>query len=550
MKKLLYPLAFILTTFLILYSCSVDEEDTTPPNSTIQSTTPEPETPAPSQYTLTVTAVEGGTVSTEGGTYDEGTNINVSAQIIQGYVFTGWNDGSITNPKIITLNQDTSLSASFISIQDYFNSNFNSSTIPEINAPNNTTDNYLKWFRPFYDYNSLIDRAQYSFTYINDNGDVGLNPPPSEENHGHQQMFTQFLDINNNQIPDLVISAHDVTTDDIGEIYVIIDNELKFRFDSQQAVTRKILSGDIDGNGSEDIVLIGTGIDGPPYTGTKIKIIYFTPNNYEIVTLSEQPSYYHTGAIGDVNNDNNLDIMVVNNQNTASDGETFIYLGKGNKTFSKIYQGNNWPSANYPSGFTNRYNMEFHDFNNDDNLDIIIGGHEWEFKLPELGVPFRTTIYYGNGDGTFDYFNPIILPEIDYWGIVNDFKMLDIDDDGTSEIIINRTTGHEDYNVVDNDRGYDGIKIQILKKVDGEYINHQIIDGPSGWFDLPPTWIEWIPFIEMFDVNGDGILDIVPDSEGISNPNYNELKRYWGMYYRGDSSGRFELDFFNPNQPN
>jgi uncharacterized repeat protein (TIGR02543 family) len=140
MKKLLYPIAFTLTAFLILYSCSAEEEDTTPPPSIIQ--TPEPETQAPSQYTLTVTAGEGGTVSTEGGTYDEGTNINVSAQIIQGYVFTGWNDGSITNPKTITLNQDTSLSASFISIQDYFNSNFNSSTIPEINAPNNTTDNY------------------------------------------------------------------------------------------------------------------------------------------------------------------------------------------------------------------------------------------------------------------------------------------------------------------------------------------------------------------------------------------------------------------------
>ena len=548
MKKLYLLSIIALTSIALIYSCSTEEEDTTPPPSVVA--TPEPEPPAPTQFTLTVTAGEGGTVSTDGGTYDEGTNINVSAQVIQGYVFTGWNDGSTTNPKSITVNKDTSLSASFISIQDYFNSNFNSSTIPEINAPNNTTDNYLQWFRPFYDYNSLIERAQYSFTYINDNGDVGLNPPPSEENHGHQQMFTQFLDINNNQIPDLVISAHDVTTDDIGEIYVIIDNELKFRFDSQQAVTRKILSGDIDGNGSEDIVLIGTGIDGPPYTGTKIKIIYFTPNNYEIVTLNEQNSYYHTGAIGDVNNDNNLDIMVVNNQDTASDGETFIYLGNGDKTFSKIYQGNNWPSANYPSGFTNRYNMEFHDFNNDNNLDIIIGGHEWEFKLPELGVPFRTAIYYGNGDGTFDYFNPTILPEIDYWGIVNDFKMLDVDNDGLSEIIINRTTGHEDYNIVDNDRGYDGIKIQILKKVDGEYINHQIIDGPSGWFDLPPTWIEWIPFIEMFDVNGDGILDIVPDSEGISNPNYNELKRYWGMYYRGDSSGRFELDFFNPNQPN
>ena len=65
MKKLIYPLAFTLTAFIILYSCSAEEEDNTPPPSIIQ--TPEPETPAPTQYTLTVSAGEGGTVSTEGG---------------------------------------------------------------------------------------------------------------------------------------------------------------------------------------------------------------------------------------------------------------------------------------------------------------------------------------------------------------------------------------------------------------------------------------------------------------------------------------------------
>ncbi|MDA9576671.1 hypothetical protein N9R72_00495 [Flavobacteriaceae bacterium] len=69
MKKLLYPIAFALTTFLILFSCSAEEEDTTPPP-TVQQPTPEPEPSAPTQYTLTVTASEGGTVSTEGGTYD------------------------------------------------------------------------------------------------------------------------------------------------------------------------------------------------------------------------------------------------------------------------------------------------------------------------------------------------------------------------------------------------------------------------------------------------------------------------------------------------
>ena len=550
MKKLLYPLSLILTAFLILYSCS-PEEETEAPTSTVQSTTPEPEpeTPEPVvvQYTLTVTASEGGTVSNEGGAYDEGSNVIVSADVIQGYVFTGWNDGSNSNPRTFSLNTNISVTANYSSIQDYFNDNFNASSIPELTSPNNSTDNYLQSFRPFYDYNSLIGRTQYSFTYVNDNGDVGLNPPPSDENHGHQQMFTQFLDINNNQIPDLVISAHDVTTEDIGEIYVIIDNELTFRFDSQQACTRKILSGDFDNNGSDDIVLIGTGIDQQPYSGTKTKIIYFTPNNYEIVSLDEQASYYHTGAIGDVNNDSNLDIMVVNNQNNVSDGDTFVYLGNGDKTFSKVYQGRTFPSESDSNAFGNRYNMDFHDFNNDNNLDIIIGGHEWDVGYER---PYRTSIYYGNGDGTFDYSNPILIPEVDYWGIVNDFKMLDIDNDGISEIIINRTTGHEDYGVLENDRGYDGVKIQILKKADNEYVEHQIIDVPNSWFDLPPTWIEWIPFIEMFDVNHDGILDIVPDSEGISNPDYNELKRFWGMYYKGNSSGRFELEYFNPNQPN
>jgi hypothetical protein len=59
MKKLLYPLAFALATFLILYSCSTEEEDTTPPP-LVQQPTPEPEPTAPTQYTLTVTAGEGG----------------------------------------------------------------------------------------------------------------------------------------------------------------------------------------------------------------------------------------------------------------------------------------------------------------------------------------------------------------------------------------------------------------------------------------------------------------------------------------------------------
>ena len=87
MKKIaLYSLC------LVLFFCSKDEE-TQAPTSTVQGTTPEPEpeTPAPVvvQYTLTVTAGEGGSV-TDGGTFDDGTEVIITASPIEGYRFTGW----------------------------------------------------------------------------------------------------------------------------------------------------------------------------------------------------------------------------------------------------------------------------------------------------------------------------------------------------------------------------------------------------------------------------------------------------------------------------
>ena len=118
MKKLLYPIAFILTAFLILYSCSTEEEDTTPPPQ-VQQPTPEPE-PEVSQFTLTVTAAEGGTVSTEGGTYDEGTEVTITATPAEGYEFVGWEGSdSDSNSLSITLNGNTSIQALFTQNQIY-----------------------------------------------------------------------------------------------------------------------------------------------------------------------------------------------------------------------------------------------------------------------------------------------------------------------------------------------------------------------------------------------------------------------------------------------
>ena len=95
-----YSFSFLfvcLLSFIIVFSCSTEEEESVAP--VVQTPQPEPE---PLEYTLTVSAADGGTVSTEGGTYDEGTEVTITATANEGYRFDGW-EGIDSNENTITL---------------------------------------------------------------------------------------------------------------------------------------------------------------------------------------------------------------------------------------------------------------------------------------------------------------------------------------------------------------------------------------------------------------------------------------------------------------
>ena len=66
------------------------------------------------QYTLTVNSADDakGTV-TGGGTYTEGSKVNVSATPKSGYVFDKWSDGVTTASRQVTVNSNLTLTASF-----------------------------------------------------------------------------------------------------------------------------------------------------------------------------------------------------------------------------------------------------------------------------------------------------------------------------------------------------------------------------------------------------------------------------------------------------
>ena len=117
MKLSLSLLSICVLSFVLIYSCSTEEVESVAP--VVQTPQPEPE-PDPVEYSLTVSAADGGTVSTEGGTYDDGTEVTITATANEGYRFTGWEGNDSTNESLtITLNADQTLQALFELIPIY-----------------------------------------------------------------------------------------------------------------------------------------------------------------------------------------------------------------------------------------------------------------------------------------------------------------------------------------------------------------------------------------------------------------------------------------------
>ncbi|MBT8291913.1 MAG: hypothetical protein KJN70_01460, partial [Eudoraea sp.] len=79
-------ITIVLITLLLFTTCSKDSSNPElQNNNSVQ------------KYTLKVTAGEGGTVSTAGGTYEKGFKITVTANPDSEYVFANWSNGSTSN---------------------------------------------------------------------------------------------------------------------------------------------------------------------------------------------------------------------------------------------------------------------------------------------------------------------------------------------------------------------------------------------------------------------------------------------------------------------
>jgi len=501
MKKLFYPLALTLTAFLIIYSCSA-EEDTTPPP-TVQQPTPEPEPTAPTQYTLTVTSGEGGNVSTDGGTYDEGTEVTIIATPNEGFSFVRWSDGQTDQSINYTLNSNTSLTAVFEKLFYTLKTNEILIDDPEYN---------IGTFAGMIYHTSLAGSFMYSH-----NGNEYLFKPGFACSFlgplGNEIINTECDNVNGIANVEPKPGLHFKKTAEGWQLLKVYNEVKTWGIRNFKVKDNHIVIGD----GNE----IGPG-------NWKGDVWYGEILGDEIlwkkVNKAEEQSYYHGSTIGDLNNDGLMDIGGApgryvpgdvnynesdevadcgTNDGTNGGNEFYIFLQNQNGEFSSA------DVINYPLGengcklFSNlEFTIEFENLDNDPYDEIIVSAYKDAWHYPRQGEEWyknninNIIIYKYNAE--IDKFElswnsttpNVFYPnygENDHHGSTS-MKISDFNNDGIQDISVAR-----EY--------MDDISFDIwLGNGDGTFEPYSYV---STGLDL--SWREF----DIMDVDNDGDIDIV-----------------------------------------
>ncbi|MGH8031677.1 MAG: FG-GAP-like repeat-containing protein, partial [Luteimonas sp.] len=273
--------------------------------------------------------------------------------------------------------------------------------------------------------------------------------------------------------------------------------------------TRKILIGDYNNDGWPDVFILNHGIDISPPPGEHPQLFLSNGNGTlrYVPGLESYVDFNHGGASADIDGNGTVDVLAVN-----PDRPYFLLNdGQGNLTrnFNRI-------PAELVENLT--YSGELIDIDQDGFIDILIGGGE------STGTR-RTTIYWGNATGYYRASNKTVLPMLAGWQAVYDFAAEDIDGDGLRDLIINRNPGSSEVT---------GRYFQILRQTSPRMFTDETATRMS-----MDTTQEWIDYIRVQDINGDGHLDIfVDDKDFISKGDYAWINSGLGVFapYTGPES--------------
>lgn len=300
-------------------------------------------------------------------------------------------------------------------------------------------------------------------------------------NDGFQDLFISFMGSENESIP--------------FKLYLYDQNEKKLVDKSDliadnigQSFNRKAMCADLNGDKVLDFICVSHP------EANNMDLSYFDivisegqkwkQKRIKVASRLKSEGYYHGFAMGDVDNDKDIDIVLAMWHNPTQGITTFLNDGKGSFIEKKsiVLSGDNLMEENMS------FTQELSDLNNDNYLDLIYWGSQ------------NTYIKFGNNDGTFGG-NYLKINQSFSW----DFKLVDLDQDNLKDLIIFYS---------------DNVKKVIFYKNQGSStkpsftkINELNVNFFSSYIDLK-------------DINNDGKIDILPVNffDGSIDQNYTDGK--------------------------
>ena len=280
-----------------------------------------------------------------------------------------------------------------------------------------------------------------------------------------------------------------------------------------QSFNRKTMAADLNGDGIPDMVAVShPECNSCQFSSFDILFSDKTTGRWNQNTLktpnrNKGEGYFHGIALGDIDNDGDVDIVLAN-ENTFSGGNiTMTNDGKGN--FTEKYSMNFFDKsvANYGTSWT----TELVDINNDSYLDLLYD-HDSTYR----GVA------YGDGSGTFGNKIEQRFPKTKYSSVM-DYDAYDIDKDGDLDLILS-TTDYNGWELIFLENAGNSNDGKVIWKDRSSEINTILIK--NGFYSDNITK-NWLPYLALADVNKDGIMDLMPQRP-IDN-----YQGYWIIYGKG-----------------